>query len=366
MDTILKEKTHTIMAVDDTPNNLKILHILLEGAGYQVQSFTRPKEAAEAAISQPPDLFLLDISMPEMDGFELGELLRSKKSLEHIPILYLSALSGEEDKLRAFAAGGADYITKPFHVDEVLARVRTHLKLSIARKILAEHNISLEATIAEKNKEIYESQIATIFALAKLAEYRDNDTGKHVERVQAYTLLLANELAKEAQYAKKMTPEFIDNLFYASPLHDIGKVAIPDNILLKPGRLDKKEFEIIKTHTNIGAETLQRVHDRYQNNDFLCMGVAITRSHHERWDGTGYPDGLAGEDIPLGSRIMAIADVYDALRTKRVYKPPFPHKKTYDIIIEESGTHFEPGIVEVFKRIHPEFLRISKELEDKE
>ncbi|THB67140.1 MAG: response regulator [Spirochaetaceae bacterium] len=359
-------ESSTVMVVDDNLSNLKILRLFLEDAGYKAKAYTNGKEALKAAAESPPDIFLLDINMPEMDGFAVSEAIRRDSAMQDVPILFISALSGNDDKLRAFQAGGEDYITKPFQFDEVQARVETHLKLSRMRKELTEHNRNLEQLVINKTKELYDSQLATIFALAKLAEHRDNDTGKHVERVQSYTAVLAKALAKEAEFACQLDDSFIENLIHATPLHDIGKVAIPDSVLLKPGKLTPEEFEIIKTHTLIGSQNLENVHAHYSSNTFLRMGVDITRSHHERWDGKGYPDGLQEKSIPLAGRIVAVADVYDALRSKRVYKPAFPHTQAYDIIVKEAGAHFDPDIIAVFSRIHREFEEISHEMAEQD
>lgn len=360
-----KPEESTIMIVDDNPINLKVLSLFLEDTGYQVHTFNNGPGALEAAQQSIPDLILLDINMPGMSGLEVSQVLKSDPVLCRIPILFISALSDTDDKVRAFAAGGQDYITKPFQFEEVRARVATHLQQQMLRKKLEQHNSRLEEMVAEKIREIHDSHLSTIFALAKLAEFRDNDTGKHVERVQRYTRILAERLSDVTGFSDLIDEVFINNLYHAAPLHDIGKVAIPDSILLKPGKLTEAEFEVIKRHTIIGAENLQAVKEHYRENSFLEVGVALTRSHHEKWDGSGYPDGLSGTDIPLEGRIMAIADVYDALRSKRVYKPAYSHEKSCSIILSSSGSHFDPAIVEVFSMIESDFERISLEYADK-
>jgi len=347
------------MVVDDTPANLKLLEMLLKSIQYTVSTYTRGAAALEAARQSPPDIVLLDVSMPEMDGYEVCRHFKSTAELREIPVLFISAHAGLEEKVKAFEAGGVDYITKPFHAAEVKARVGTHLKLAQLQSTLQHQNEHLEELVTEKMEEIYSSQLSTIVALAKLAEHRDNDTGRHLERVQLYTRLLAEELRKEPLFSATITNVFVTNLFHATPLHDIGKVAIPDQILLKPGRLDPAEFEIMKTHSAVGAKTLAAVNSAYQNNTFLAIGHAITRSHHERWDGKGYPDGIAGEEIPLEARIMAIADVYDAIRSKRVYKADLSHDETMQIIRKGSGNQFDRSIVQALDSIEGEFHRIS-------
>lgn len=352
------------MVVDDNQTNLKLVSRMLNDGGHRVETFQRGADALSHAEYQPPDLVLLDINMPEMDGFEVCRRMKAHPRLREVPVLFISALSGTEDKVRAFAAGGLDYVTKPFNVSEVRARVQTHLTVNRLRKELQRHNRELEQLVQEKVGEIHDSQIATIVALAKLAEHRDSETGKHLERVREYSRLLAEELQRSGVASHPVTLEFITNLYHATPLHDIGKVAIPDTILLKPGKLTAEEFEVMKTHAVVGAETIRSVHTQYRNNGFLATGLALTRSHHERWDGAGYPDGLAGEDIPLEGRIMAVADVYDALRSERVYKPAYSHEKTREIILEGSGSQFDPVVVDSFVATEQDFERISRELDD--
>jgi putative two-component system response regulator len=355
-----------VMIIDDGAANLKILSSLMKSCGYQVQTFLRGRTAIEAALLNPPDLFLLDVSMPEMDGFEVCVRFKAEPALQDIPVVFLSALTSPEDKVKAFTLGGVDYVTKPFNIEEVKSRVATHLSMSKMRAQLQQHNRNLGQLVAEKVKEINDAQIGTIYALAKLAENRDNETGKHVDRVQSYTKVLAESMRECPQYKDRINEEYVMDLFYTTPLHDIGKVAIPDRILLKPGPLDPQEFEIMKTHTVLGVKTLDTIHKKYPNNTLLTMGVAVTRSHHEKWDGSGYPDGLSGEAIPLAGRIMAIADVYDALRSQRVYKEQFSHEKACRIMIEGRGSHFDPGIVDVFQSVAPDFNDISIHLNDAE
>ena len=363
MDVITE--TATIMVVDDTPANLKLLEEILQGQGYRVLQFPRGDMALKAAAKNPPDLILLDIMMPEMNGFEVCQQLKADERLQDIPVLFISSLDDTESKLQAFSKGGVDYVTKPFQEAEVLARVKTHLELQRVRRELQRYNLHLEDLVREKVQEIFDSQMATILAVSKLAEYRDDETGKHIERTRVFCKLVAEKLREHHRYAKSITDDFLRNIYNSAPLHDIGKVGIPDNILLKPGKLAQEEFEIMKTHTTIGAATLQAVQHRYPNNQFINMGVVLTRSHHEKWDGSGYPDGLVGEDIPLSGRIMALADVYDALRSKRPYKEAFTHEKAREIIAEGAGSHFDPGIVKAFLALENEFAAIRERMGDK-
>ena len=352
-----------ILAVDDTVANVLLLAKMLKERGHRVRVAPSGKLALSAVQVQPPDLILLDINMPEMNGYEVCEQLKANERWKDIPVLFISALNETVDKVKAFKVGGVDYINKPFQFEEVEARVETHLQLRRLQLALKKHNHHLEELVQEKVAEISNSQLTTIFALAKLAEKRDDNTGNHIEHTRIYCKILAQELQKHPRFQKVIDDIFVQNIFYASPLHDIGKVGIPDNILLKPGKLTPEEYEKMKVHTVLGTETLDMVRNQYPGNYFLNMGIAITRSHHEKWDGTGYPDKLAGESIPLEARIMAVADVYDALRSQRPYKPAFTHEQSCEIILGESGRHFDPVIIDVFKTIEKQFSEISRKIE---
>lgn len=350
-----------IMAVDDSPSNLQILARMLGEHGYKVRPVPTGALALMAARNAPPDLILLDITMPDMDGYQVCEALKSEPALRSIPVIFLSGHAGTIDKIRAFSAGGVDYITKPFQIEEVLARVEAHINLRRLQQELERHNRNLQEMVQEQVREISELQMATIFAMANLAEYRDFETGVHLERVRKYCHRLASELAKTPDFGAAIDERFIRVIYETSPLHDIGKVGIPDTILLKPARLTSEEFEVIKTHTVIGAHALEAVREQYPHNPFIEMGIEIARSHHEKWDGTGYPDGLAGNAIPLAARIMAIIDVYDALTSKRVYKEAIPHDESVEIILKGSGSQFDPRIIAVFKQLDQELLGIRNQ-----
>ena len=345
----------SIMLIDDTPENLMVLTALLQQRGYKVRAFPKGKMAIAAAKRQPPDLVLLDINMPEMNGFQVCELFQNDKDLVEIPVIFISAMDNIDDKVHALQSGGVDYITKPFQAEEVYARVNTHIQLRRAREELRQFNLKLKEKVAEQIEEINQSQIATIFALAKLSHTRDDDTGYHLERVQHFCKLLATELAELPHYAATIDEEFIFTIFHASPLHDLGKVGITDRILLKPGPLTPDEFKIMQTHTILGASTLEAVHRQYPSSKFIKTGIEIAKYHHEKWNGAGYPSGLLGAAIPLSARIMALADVYDALRARRPYKEPFSHDKSCRIIYELSSTSFDPEIVKAFVKIHDDF-----------
>jgi len=348
---------HNLLLLDDGEVNLRVLSWILEQAGYKSQSYTSAFEALEALKNNHFDLILSDIQMPIMNGFEFCKKVKEIESLEHIPVIFISSMDKKEEIIHGFEAGGVDYITKPFSAEEVKIRVATQLTI-------VDFQNSLQAKVDEQIKKLANIRMETIFSLAKLAQSRDDDTGLHLERVQGYCKLLAETLKEDSEYQHQISDEFIENIYRASPLHDIGKVGIPDSILLKPDRLTEEEFVIMKTHTNIGADTLRDVDRKFGGNDFIEMGILIADSHHEKFDGTGYPAGLKGQDIPLAARIMAIADVYDALRSKRSYKDGFSHEKSCEIIYEGSGKHFDPVIADAFKKVSQRFDEIFSSAAD--
>ena len=355
-----------ILIVDDTPAVLQLLATLFVSRGHAVRALSDGKQALQSASSFPPDIILLDINMPDMDGYEFCAALKADPKLAEIPIIFMSGNDEISDKVKAFAMGGVDYVTKPFRLREIEARIETHLKIRRLQIEVKALNSSLQELVDAQVKEISDSQIATIMALAKLAESRDEVTGNHLLRVQRYCQVLARHLSGEGVFGPLIDDAFVENISHASVLHDIGKVGIRDSILLKAEKLTPQEFEIMKTHTVLGAETLEAVLTSYPHNAFVRMGRDIARSHHERWDGSGYPDGLAGEDIPLCARILTMADQYDALRQQRSYKPAFDASKTYAILTEGDGRsspdHFDPRVLAAFKKVAPEFEAIFQDL----
>jgi len=353
-------KPAVVMIIDDTPENLKLLDRMLRDEGYRIKTFLQGEAALGAAEESPPDIILLDIKMPRMDGFEVCERLKASEKLRDVPVLVISALLDRESKERAFAAGAVDYITNPFQIEEIRARVKTHLRLRQMQLQLEAYNHGLENLVRQKVKEILDSRLCTIHAMSVLVAEKDDGTGRHIDRTRTFCRLLAKKLMEHPRYTESITPAFVDNIFHAAPLHDIGKIGIPDSILLKPGKLTPEEFETIKTHTLRGAQALEKVRAKYPFNDFINMGIALTKYHHEKWDGTGYPEGLAGEEIPLEARIMAVADVYDALRFERPYKGPFPHEYSRALILGESGRHFDPLVVEAFSSLEEIFAKICE------
>jgi len=344
-----------IMVVDDVPEILTLLTSMLGRSGYQVVACNSGAEALAVAEANPPELILLDILMPEMDGFQVCTHLQNNPRLKDIPVIFTSGLDDTENKVRAFRLGGVDYITKPFHFEELEARVWTQIRLHMLKASLAAQKLN-----EEKIRALSEAQQSTIFALAKLAEYRDEDTGTHLERVREYCRLLAEYLRDTSNYAASIPADFSETIYHASPLHDIGKVAIPDGILLKPGKLTSEEFAIIMKHPVVGGEYLQDVFNNYCSNVFIGMGIEIALYHHERWDGRGYPDGLIGKNIPLSARIMAVADCYDALRADRCYRKGFPHQQVKTMLLEESGSHFDPEVCQAFLALEAEFEKIME------
>jgi putative two-component system response regulator len=348
-----------LLVVDDTPANLELLSQMLGERGYRVRPVLSGELALKSAAAEPPDLVLLDIRMPGMDGFEVCRRLKRDEKLRDIPVIFLSALTDTEEKIRAFDDGGVDYVTKPFQIQEIEARVQTHLKLRRALLDVARYNAYLEELVGQKVREISDSQFATIFAMVKLSESRDDETGTHIWRVRDYCRVLAAAMRDVPEFRDVLTERFVEDLYNAAPLHDIGKVGIPDAILLKPDRHTPDETRIMKTHTTIGARTLREVSHKYPENTFLSLGAQIAASHHERWDGSGYPEALQGEAIPLVAQIMAVADVYDALRSPRKYKKAFGHEPSVKTMIDGDGrtmpSHFHPRILHAFKRCGGEF-----------
>lgn len=343
-----KEQEKTVVIVDDIPENLRILAGALLDKGYNVRAFPNGRMALRGVAEHVPDLILLDINMPEMDGFEVCARLKADKALRDVPVIFISALHEIGVKVDAFQKGGVDYITKPFRLEEVFARVETHLELKQVRDVLSKHNFDLSMTVSEQVRELSNAHEATIFALAKLTESRDDDTGLHIERIGTFSQIMATSYQSQPG-GGDLDDQYAAIICKAAALHDIGKVGIPDAILLKPGKLTVEEFETIKQHTVIGHCTLAAVIKNYPGNKMVVMGADIARSHHERWDGSGYPDGLSKTAIPLSARIVSIADVYDALRSKRPYKVPFSHEKASAIILEGRGTFFDPAMIDAFE-----------------
>ena len=361
-----EERQATILVVDDTPDNIFLISGLLRDL-YRVKIANCGAKALRIACSQtPPDLILLDIMMPEMDGYQVMSRLQGNALTRDVPVIFLTAKTEVQDEMRGLDLGAMDYITKPISPPILLARVRNHLELKAARDLLRERNFFLEGEVCKRTREVAAVQDVTIHAMASLAETRDNETGKHLRRTQFYLKLLAEKLRHHPRFSAALeSDKTIDLLFKSAPLHDIGKVGIPDAILLKPGRLDPEEFEIMKRHTTLGRDAIVAAE---QSLDlalpFLTYAKEIAYSHQEKWDGSGYPAGLSGDDIPLSARLMALADVYDALISRRVYKAAMSHEQAVAIMREGRGSHFDPDLVDAFLELDGEFQSIAERYRD--
>ncbi len=350
----LKQKK--ILIVDDAPENIQVLMELLKNDYKIIAAMNGPKAIELANKAPQPDLILLDIQMPDMDGYEVCEQLKATEQTENIPVIFITALSDEKDEYKGLSLGAEDYITKPFSPALVNARVRNQL-------IAKQNKDDLERMVLERTKELQLTQAVMIESLGTLAEYRDPETGGHIRRTQTFVKALAEHLQKQGKFSDVLTDDYIQLLYISSPLHDVGKVGVPDHILQKPGKLTEEEYEEMKRHTIYGYETLRKAELRLGDNAFIHVAKEIAYTHQERWNGTGYPRGLKGEEIPLSGRLMALADVYDALISKRVYKPPFTHERAVEIITKGDGRtspdDFDPTILQAFIEIQDEFKRIA-------
>jgi putative two-component system response regulator len=363
----------TVLVVDDQPENLAIVGELLQ-ATCRIKIANSGQRALRAAQTEPrPDLILLDVMMPEMDGYEVLERLRENPLTRDIPVIFVTARGDAADEERGLQLGAVDYITKPIKPMIVLARVHTQLENKRAKDWLKDQNAYLESEVLLRMHDNEQIQNATLYALATLAETRDHDTGGHIFRTQAYVRLLVEAMRNHPGYQGYFSEHQLAMIVRAAPLHDIGKVGIPDHVLRNPGHLTPQEFDIIKTHSQIGGDAfalaMQRVRDADQSIyksqgtplAFLEIAKLIAQSHHERWDGKGYPDQLQGEAIPMAARIMALADVFDALTSRRVYKEAVSVEAAQAIICAERGKHFDPALVDIFLDIHADFAKIAKE-----
>jgi putative two-component system response regulator len=355
----------SILIVDDSPDNLALLGSLLKGS-YRVKVAIAGKTALEIAGGEdPPDLILLDIIMPEMDGYEVCRRLKRDPGTADIPVIFLTAKSDAMDEEMGLGLGAVDYIAKPISPPIVMARIKTHLRLKSVSDFLKDKNAYLETEVVRRTREVGMIQDVTMVALGSLAETRDNETGNHIRRTQCYIMALAERLRDHPRFREHLTGATIELLYKSAPLHDIGKVGIPDSILKKPGRLEPEEFEVMKTHTILGRDAIIAAEKCLDSpTSFLSLAREIAWSHHERWDGLGYPRGLAGDDIPFPGRLMAIPDVYDALISQRVYKKAFTHEAAVEIIERGSATQFDPDITSVFMEIADRFRDIARNLRD--
>ena len=353
MDANADPDSYRILVVDDDQENLMILQSCLSPE-FQVVTANGGRQALTLARASPaPDIVLLDILMPDLDGFGVLKRLRDQPITRDIPVIFLTSLDDTNDEMVARELGAIDYISKPIDIGLLRLRVRNQLELKRYR----EH---LEDMVKQRTRTLTLIQQVSIETISHLAEFRDPETGGHINRTRTYVRLLAEQLRGTGAYLSELTPATIELLELSAPMHDIGKVAISDRVLLKPGKLTVEEFDQMKQHTVFGERILRQACSRLGRHSFLTIAAEIAGGHHERWDGRGYPRGLHGDDIPLAGRIMALADVYDALISKRVYKPAFSHSKAMSIISEGRGAHFDPTIVDAFLSIHGEFRECAQ------
>nr|WP_321266288.1 two-component system response regulator [uncultured Sulfurimonas sp.] len=357
-DNMLKK---TILVVDDTSDNLSLILDLLKDK-YRVKLANSGKKAIDyLKSSESVDLILLDIMMPELSGYDVIKVLKKDSKTKDIPIIFLTALSDMRDEQKGLEMGAADYITKPISAPIMHSRIKTQLENKQAKDFLKDKNSYLENEVDKRTQEISLIQDVTILTLASLAETRDADTGNHIRRTQHYMLILAKALKNHPKFQDYLSDEMIEILYRSAPLHDIGKVGIADKILLKPGTLTSEEFEIMKEHTNLGKNAIENAEKELGVEvEFLKVAKEIAYSHHENYDGSGYPLGLRGDEIPICARLMAVADVYDALISQRVYKNAMSHEKAVEIIKQANGSKFDSLIVDVFLKHQDDFLSIAK------
>ncbi len=347
----------SVLVVDDTPENLTVISGILKN-DFKVRAAPSGERALQIAFSDnPPDLVLLDIMMPGMDGYEVLRRLQADPRTRGIPVLFVTAMDQEEDEQRGIDLGAVDYITKPVSPAILLARVRNHLLLKDTRDFLKDENSFLE-------REVTAMQDIAIHAFGSLAEPRDDETVNHILRIQSYVRLLARELKNHPRFSAFLTDRTIELITKSAALHDIGKVGIPDRILYKTEPLSEDELEIMKTHTAIGRDAIARTEKALGGTEFLKHAKEIAYSHHERWDGRGYPQGLQGDAIPIPARLIALADVYDTLMSRRPHKPSMIHKEAMDIIVAAKGSHFDPDVTEAFVRAEQEFAGVATRYAD--
>jgi len=356
----LVSRQERVLIVDDAPENIRILAETLKHE--YIIMFARSGDAAlrhAMESTPPPDIILLDVIMPGMDGYEVCRRLKENKHTRDIPVIFVTGQSEAVDEARGLSLGAVDYIGKPFKASLVKTRVANQLELK-------RHRDRLDELVHERTQELALTKEVTIEAMATLAEWRDPETGAHIKRTQRYVRALAEYMAANPKYAPELDANTVELLYLSAPLHDVGKVSIPDSILLKPDRLTDEEFTEMKRHTVRGRDALASAERKLGGNSFLRLAREIAYGHHERWDGKGYPQGIAGETIPLPARLMAIADVYDALTSRRVYKPALPHDEVAKMLRQGRGTQFDPDVVDAFLYLQEDFLTIARRFQDQE
>ncbi|MEJ2040195.1 MAG: two-component system response regulator [Desulfosarcinaceae bacterium] len=336
-----------ILVVDDDPAVQRMMKRILGRSGYHVLVAGGGQAAFDMLNAGQPDLIMLDLSMPNIDGFQVATQLKGDLQTREIPIILITGLDSSQNHVRALDLGVNDFLSKTAQPEEILARIRSHLKIKQLNDELRDYRLSLEKMVALRTDQLKDASLEVIWRLTAASEYRDNETGAHIQRMSHYSAAIARKMG--------LAPKTVETILYAAPMHDIGKIGIPDRILLKPGKLDAAEWEIMKDHTIIGANILKG-----SKIGFVRMGAMISMTHHEKWDGSGYPYGLKGRCIPLAGRIVALADVFDALTSNRPYKEAFPVETAYGIIEKGRGNHFDPQVVEAFFSIHDELMEIKE------
>ncbi len=353
MDVEMKnQKNAQILVVDDLKMNILFLEKIIRKMGHEPLLAANGKEALQIVRSSSPQVILMDIAMPEMSGYEVCEILKKNKKTRDIPVIFISAMDSSESKIRGFKAGAVDFIVKPFEPLEVTMRIENHLKMYKLQEEMKAYNYKLNCLVNEQMKRIEAEQKNILYALAKVTEGRDNSITNHLENIRYNSRILAQSLQFSPLFEKEITAGFIEKIGVAAMLHDIGKIQIPDEVLLKPGQLNREERKVIKQHAEIGAHILEEIHENAEKNDFLPMAINIAKYHHEKWDGTGYPEGLKGKDIPLCARIVSLIDIFDTLTGERCYKIAYTIEESLKIIEECKGIYFDPHIVDIFMKVH--------------
>ena len=347
-----------ILMVEDVPCNIDMLLNVLKD-DYRVLVATTGEGARQLLKKQSVDLILMDINLPDTNGIHLISDIRSQETSDHTPVIFVSGNDDSMVKTKCFEIGASDYVTKPYNAVEIRARIKHHLKVVETQRLVANQKNILEEMVRTKTEEVLLTRDAAINAVSSLVETRDSETCGHINRTKNYVLIIAETLKRMGKYPKLLTTEYITEIEKASPLHDIGKIGIPDHVLLKPGKLTDDEFEIIKQHPMIGYKALSSAKKELGKSSFFDVACDIALYHHEKWNGKGYPEGLIGNEIPLAARIMTLADVYDALISDRVYKKGFDHKTSKQIILDGKGEHFDPDIVDAFQISERLFEKIA-------
>ncbi len=361
----MDQRKPQILVVDDTKSNIEVLEGSLAQENYSVHVALSGKRALELAHRRQFDLILLDVMMPEMDGYETFQKLKEIPGCENTPVIFLTAQAENDSEMKGLSLGADDYIAKPFNAKLLKLRIRNQLERKFTRDRLTELVDERTSELSQKTKDLQKTLQVMLTSLGALAEFRDNETGAHLKRTQIIVRKLAQAMSKDEKYKNIFhDDETIEEYAIAAPLHDIGKVGIPDDILRKPGLLNSEEREKMKKHTELGYKVLLSATRELGNNPMVVIAANIARSHHEKWDGSGYPDGLSGKAIPLEARLMAVADVYDALISKRVYKPAIPHTEAISIIHNATGLHFDPDVIKAFDTFSDELPEIYKGLVD--